>query len=61
LYRDSYLWAGMCDWDEQEYAAYLLWVEAARGRAKAAVRPASRDKTPAGEIMAPRMTIETEA
>ena len=51
----------MCDWEEQEYAEYLLWAEAARARAKAAVRPASREKAPAGEIVAPRMTIETEA
>jgi hypothetical protein len=33
----------MCDWDEAEYAEYLLWVEAAQIRARAAMESPVRE------------------
>lgn len=30
----------MCDWETEEYAEYLLWVEAEKVRARARPRPA---------------------
>jgi len=29
----------MCDWEAGEYAEYLLWVEAAKARARVRARP----------------------
>jgi len=40
----------MCDWEAEEYAEYLLWVEAEKARARARLRLApeeSRMKAPA--------------
>jgi hypothetical protein len=31
----------MCDWEESEYAEYLLWLEAAEARARARLAPRS--------------------
>ncbi|HYB79942.1 MAG TPA: hypothetical protein VEG66_09350 [Thermoplasmata archaeon] len=33
----------MCDWEAEEYAEYLLWVEAERARARARPRPAPEE------------------
>lgn len=36
----------MCDWEEAEFAEYLLWVEAAKARAKATAPPVPHEKMP---------------
>ncbi len=32
----------MCDWDEKEYAEYLLWVEAASPKTRVRARPSAK-------------------
>src|SRR5208282_524671 len=45
LYGNVLLGNRLCDWNEAEYAEYLLWVEAARARARAAVTTPPRERT----------------
>jgi len=51
----------MCDWEERDYAEYLLWVEAARAQVPIRLRELAAEPEISRRVPEPDRLVESEA